>query len=295
MRQRPSKRTFDATLLTWTEHPTDMHAITAYGRREASGAFQGRAVTEIDRGLLGERGSYRRIILTSLGLGSAALCTSVVRALFQRKNVGSDLLNGGAIPISIGIAIIFLLIGLLGRSSFRQDSDQNPTRDPSWRILGVLIAVPIAFGGFYIGRDYLRAADLLKNGVPAPAQFVRILGKDCRKSTCSVKIEYIFTPQGRSQPIDGIIEIPYSDHNGASEQYNYVITTRTVPIMYDRNDPSRAMLFWKDEIQRRGSATMALKYFTMWSAIIFAGLSPLIIGLWRIMRKRAEANPSSAA
>lgn len=69
--------------------------------------------------ILGENGSYRRIVSVALGIGMAAFGVMAARLLFERDHVIADLRGGLAIPTTVCMMLMVLATGLAARSGFR--------------------------------------------------------------------------------------------------------------------------------------------------------------------------------
>lgn len=148
----------------------------------------------------------------------------------------------------------------------------------------------MAIAGFFIGRDYLRASQLMRNGIPVQAKLVRAFDRECGRAGCNIAVEYRFVPVDRSRPIEGVVRLPYGTRSRSNVEYHYVASTDTVPIMYDRTDPQRSIFFWGNQVVRRASLSSALELFAIVSGLILAGTVPLILGAWAVGRRRSAAS-----
>ncbi|MBB4047199.1 MULTISPECIES: hypothetical protein [Sphingomonas] len=125
------------------------------------------------------------------------------------------------------------------------------------------------------------------------AQRMRSFTAGCGKAACTRNIVYRFTPHGQNQSVEGRLSLSTSHHD--HEEYDYVMATNNVPILYDPRDPSRAMFFWRDQIANRASPRKMWDFILIINLIFAAAATPLgLMMAWSIRRQRAKARAAKA-
>ncbi|WP_147293351.1 hypothetical protein [Dyella monticola] len=110
-------------------------------------------------------------------------------------------------------------------------------------------------GLFFLSAIWLRSqehaeAKIQTNGQRVMADVVRIYTGACGKRSCSINVEYAFTPTseaGGSQPIHGYAELGTSDRPN-DPNLVYARTNQRVPIAYEVDHPQMSALNFNDDI-----------------------------------------------
>ncbi|WP_452664588.1 hypothetical protein [Sphingomonas zeae] len=127
-----------------------------------------------------------------------------------------------------------------------------------------------------------------RHGVAANAQRMRSFTAGCGKAACTRNIVYRFTPHGQNQSVEGRLSLSTSHHD--HEEYDYVMATNTLPILYDPRNPSRAMFVWRDQIGNRASPRKMWDFILIINLIFAGAATPLgLMMAWSIRRQRAKA------
>ncbi|WP_147453134.1 DUF3592 domain-containing protein [Sphingomonas sp. PP-CE-3A-406] len=221
--------------------------------------------------LFGPKKSLRRAILIVLAIGMLVFCVIALPSVFDRGHVIDDIVHGGAFQIAL-ICCVPMLLAIIGIGF----TARNPESRLNSRLIvypySLLVVLSITFP-FIVPQihDRVTASALVARGVPVQARFVREFATECgRSGFCTVNIEYSFIPHGRNNLVNGYTRVGSSARDPDPE-YNYIINTRTVPILYDPGDPTRSMLFWNDQIARQ--ATWG---YTLGMIGIFFGIGALV-------------------
>lgn len=164
----------------------------------------------------------------------------------------ADIVHGAAFQIAlmccVPLALAMIGIGWTAR---------NPTSRLNSRFVVYpysLLVVQSMMFPFTIPQihDEMTASALVARGVPMRANLVRAFSTECGKYGCTVDFEYSFIPIGGFHTVSGYTRVVSSGRNSHPE-YDYIIGTRTIPILYDPRDPTRSMLYWQDQIARKAT------------------------------------------
>ena len=118
-------------------------------------------------------------------------------------------------------------------------------------VVGLIFTV-LFFGLTMVAHsDSRKALRIQRNGQRAMADVVRIYSGACGKHSCSIYVEYAFTPptetNGISKTIHGYANIG-TRHNDA--HLNYARTNKQVPIAYEVGHPQVSALNFDDDVFR---------------------------------------------
>ena len=142
----------------------------------------------------------------------------------------------------------------------------------------------LIFGGLFVVivvwqvLDCLKGLDLQKNGRSTEARVIRTYTAGCGKRSCSINVEYAFTPE--PAPGDPRIEYRGYEHIADSRRPNdpdlrYARTNGTVPIVYDVNRPATSGLNFRNRVFANNPVT------TMFDVIgIIGGIEALILAIF---------------
>jgi len=230
----------------------------------------------------GERGSLQQAIVLPLGLGVAMLLFCAIPTLLTKGDVVRDVFLGTPIIISSALMSLGFVFTLTMRG-IRQRIIRNDSPKPFFFLMfcGYIATVIVIIIGFTYS-DHRLAVNLSAHGVPAQARLVRSFTNSCGKTGCTIGIEYEFFPRGSRFATRGISNEGKANGNSNGE-YNYIVTTGTVPILYDPTDPSRSMVYWHDNIRRQASWGFMIFDVALLFIILFVSVIPLALVLLSIM------------
>jgi len=232
-------------------------------------------------------GSLRKCILLPLGIGIMTFGWGSLPALLDHGHRADDMTHGMAMPTAISLTL-FLMFLFLGMRRVRLCGDDG--KSPwvyFWGTLVSLFVLGMAAILFFCSGSYRLAVDLSAHGIPAQAHLVRQFTEGCSKNGCVTGLEYSFVPKGRAEPVLGFVSV--GDVRQNHDVYDYAMSTGTVPILYDQTNPSRSMVYWRDQIQRQASGIVFVEEAGVFVAILMFGLALLAAMLLPVARGVAAA------
>jgi hypothetical protein len=140
------------------------------------------------------------------------------------------------------------------------------------------------FGGLFAAMviwqalECMKTLDLQKNGRSTEARVIRTYTAGCGKRSCSINVEYAFTPE--PAPGDPRIEYRGYEYIADSRRPNdpdlgYARTNGTVPIVYDVNRPATSGLNFRNRVFAKNPVSSMFDFLG-----IFGGIEALIMALF---------------
>jgi hypothetical protein len=168
-----------------------------------------------------------------------------------------------------------------------------------WRSFRTLMLMPaIVLAGVFIWMvssqvsDYMRTVDLRKNGVSANASVVRFYRDLCSRNGCSMNVEYAVAPQagafGAGKTFVGHAFLAGHDYEDDPD-YQHAKETHTVPVVYDRNDPSISDLNLYNHIFARDPLNTLLLMIGIMGGMMILGLGLFGLIFYVALRRRLSA------
>jgi hypothetical protein len=165
---------------------------------------------------------------------------SSASAILLHSNIGSTAL----------LFIALMPIAVIGRrmSSTIDSNDRRSLFALAATFFGLLFAV-LFLGLAISGHNEARTqARIQRNGLRTVADVVRIYHGECGKGgSCSVYVEYTFTPSTEANPIHGYARIGSRDSDA---NVAYARTNRQIPIAYEADHPEVSAPNFNDDVFR---------------------------------------------
>jgi len=232
--------------------------------------------------ITGERGSRQQAIILPLGLGLAIFLFSSMPFLFAKDHALHDIFLGepiiiASIATTLGMLFCFTIRGVRSRLV----GGRSPKMFFFLMFGGYYLIGFFLFVGYSLDNHHL-AVDLDAHGMMAQARLVRTFIEACGKNGCSTGIEYEFTPRGGNHLTRGTAN-EGNPNRYPNPEYNYAVSTGTVPILYDPENPSQSMVYWNGNIHRQASWGSVMFSVTLLSGFLFIPMIAMGIPLWLIM------------
>jgi predicted RNA-binding Zn-ribbon protein involved in translation (DUF1610 family)/uncharacterized membrane protein len=139
-------------------------------------------------------------------------------------------------------------------------------------------------------------AKIQLNGQRAMANVVRVYTGSCGKHSCSINVEYTFTPtsdtEGASEPLHGYSQIGTTNRPNDPDVV-YARTHQYIPIAYEVDDPQVSALNFNDDVFRLDHGELYRSNVAFLAEIfigIFLGVLALV-GLSFWLNSRKQPNP----
>jgi hypothetical protein len=147
----------------------------------------------------------------------------------------------------------------------------------SLKVFGLILGGVFTAIVVWQALDCMKSLELQKSGRATEASVIRIYTSSCGKSGCSLNVEYSFTPLSAQ----GVAQIVYRGYEyiGSSRQPNdpnliYARTNRTVPIVYDVDNPETSKLNFGNRVFAKDPVAEMLTFVGIFGGIL--GLGALI-------------------
>lgn len=174
--------------------------------------------------------------------------------LSNPSSASAVLLHGVFGQVCIAMLAIWGMVVLARRWSANID-----TNNPMSRFAFFVKFLALFCGGFFfLSVVWLRSQEhaqiaIQRNGERAMADIVRIYTGACGKRSCSINVEYAFTPTSEtdeaSQPIHGYAQLGTDDRSNDPDIV-YARTNHRVPIAYEVGHPQLSVLNFNDDVFR---------------------------------------------
>jgi hypothetical protein len=188
--------------------------------------------------------------------------------------------------IALLLIALMALAAIMKRVRAKVDSNDRKSMFVLYAAFpGLVLAVLFLGLTFLTHNEVHTAIRIQRNGQRTTANVVRIFTGSCGRRSCSINVEYTFTPStetnAASQPIHG-----YADLGDRSDDPRviYARTNKQVPIAYEVDHPEVSALNFDDEVFRldpderyRGTlATLGKLFLGAWMLM----LAVLGLSLW---------------
>ena len=185
-----------------------------------------------------------------LGVGALTSIVGAIPALFDRGHTVEDIEH--SLVVQTGVAasafLIILVFGLAGMQR-RADAGRSP-----WLVYWAMWAVLFTAGMMAIVlpslSEHRLAVDLNARGVSVQAHVVRHFSAGCGKNGCVTTVDYSFLAGKGGGSFHG-----FSNEGNVSrhpnDEYQYALSTGTLPVLYDPENPNRSHVYWGDYIHRQ--------------------------------------------
>lgn len=186
-------------------------------------------------------------------------------------------------PLSIALVATALLVK---RMNARTASDGRKSPLAFYALFFGLIFAVLFFGFTSLVSNKNRIeANIQRNGLRANADVVRIYTASCGKRSCSIDVEYAFTPSGEtaaaSKPIHGYADL--GDHPD-DPRVIYARTNKQVPIAYEVGHPEVSALNFDDDVFRLDHGEQTRSGMAFFGKLFMGALLLVLaiagIGLW---------------
>jgi hypothetical protein len=164
------------------------------------------------------------------------------------------LLHGDAGIVGV---LVFAMVGmavLFRHLNARVDANNPGSRFAFFaKFLAAFCAVFFIILVVWLGGKERTEVRIQRNGQRAMADVVRIYTGSCGKRSCSIDVEYAFTPvsetSGASQPLHGYAQLGTSSYRNDPDVV-YARANQHVPIAYEIDHPQVSALNFNDDVFR---------------------------------------------
>ena len=194
----------------------------------------------------------RRAVIKILGIGLLTSIVGAIPAISDRGHTLDDITHSLVLQLGLGVSF-FLIILVFGMVSIQRSAEagRSPWL-PYWMMLAILFTAGMLAIMLPSISAHRLAVDLDARGIPAQARVVRHFTEACGKSGCLTKLEYAFHAGPTGQTFRGFV----SEGNvsrGSNSEYEYAISTGTIPILYDKDRPDRSEVNWMNEVHQQST------------------------------------------
>jgi hypothetical protein len=156
--------------------------------------------------------------------------------------------NVGFVALTF-IALIAVVVGMRRMSAGVDSSNPKSTFSLVTLFFGLFFAVLFFTFAISEHNEARTEARIQRNGLRATADVVRIYSGGCGRRSCSIYVEYVFTPSAdtnvASKSIHGYADL--GDHPNAP-RVTYARTNKQVPIAYEVDHPEVSALNFNDDV-----------------------------------------------
>jgi hypothetical protein len=188
------------------------------------------------------------------GAALGILFVAGIPILRNPSSASAILLHGSAGLVCVFLLVAWGIVVLARRSSKHVDLNSPSSRFAfSAKFLALACSVFFIVPAIWLRAQEHTETKIQANGQRAMADVVRIYNGGCGKHSCSIDVEYAFTPTSGmsegSQPIHGYGQLGTSDRPN-DPNLVYANTNQHVPIAYEVDDPQVSALNFNDDVFR---------------------------------------------
>ena len=222
-----------------------------------------------------------------LGIGALTSIVGAIPALFDRGHTLDDITHSLVVQMGVG-ASSFLMILVFGLAGIQRRADAGRSPWPAyWGMLTLLFAAGMSAIILPAWSAHRLALDLDARGVPAQAHVVRQFSEGCGKNGCVTKLEYSFSAGKEGRTFRGFASEGNASRYPTSE-YEYAVSTKTIPILYDPENPDRSAVYWSDHVHRQaGGGLVSTTVEVLTALLVF--MVALLAGMFYPAARAASA------
>jgi hypothetical protein len=174
--------------------------------------------------------------------------------LSNPSSASAVLLHGNVVLVAVVGVVLWGIVIVARRWSATVDLNSASSRFAfSVKFFALCCSAFFILPTIWLRTQEHTEAKIQANGQRVMADVVRIYNGGCGKRSCSVDVEYAFTPTSDtgdgSQPIHGYAELGTSDRPNDSDIV-YARTNQQVPIAYEVDHPQVSALNFNDDVFR---------------------------------------------